>query len=60
MSNTEIRKTVAGCAGNSLCDISDSDMALINSYTRRVLEKDEVYVFSVILCDNDIDRDGER
>lgn len=60
MSNTEVRKTVAGCAENAVCDISDSDMALINGYTRRVLEKSDVYVFSVILCDNDIDRDGER
>ena len=32
----------------------------INRFTRRELKEDEVYVFSVILCDNDIDRDGER
>lgn len=32
----------------------------INRFTRRELTEDEVYVFSVILCDNDIDRDGER
>ncbi|MCD8026474.1 MAG: hypothetical protein LUF33_06005 [Clostridiales bacterium] len=41
-------------------EISDEEMELINGYTRRTLEKDEVYVFSVILCDNDVDRDGER
>ena len=45
MSNTEVRKTVAGCAENAVCDISDSDMALINGYTRRVLEKSDVYDF---------------
>lgn len=32
----------------------------INKFTRRELTPDEVYVFSVILCDNEIDRDGER
>ena len=32
----------------------------INRFTRRKLTEDEVYVFSVILCDNDIDRDCER
>ena len=31
----------------------------INKFTRRKLSEDEVYVFSVILCDNDIDRDCE-
>lgn len=39
---------------------TDDEMALINQYTRRQLSKDEVYVFSLILCDNDIDRDFER
>ena len=32
----------------------------INRFTRRPLTEDEVYTFSVILCDNDIDRDMER
>lgn len=32
----------------------------INRFTRRDFTEDELYVFSVILCDNDIDRDGER
>ena len=32
----------------------------INKFTRRPFSEDEVYVFSVILCDNDIDRDCER
>lgn len=38
----------------------DNDLALINKYSLRPLTKDEVFVFSVILCDNDIDRDYER
>lgn len=32
----------------------------INKFTRRELNEDEVYVFPVILCDNEIDRDCER
>ena len=32
----------------------------INNFTRRKLSEDEVYVFDLILCDNDIDRDCER
>lgn len=36
------------------------DLALIGKYTRRALNPEEVYVFPVILCDNEIDRDGER
>ncbi len=40
--------------------ISDDELRLINTYTRRELLADEVYTFSVVLCDNDIDRDYER
>lgn len=40
--------------------ITDDEINLINKYTRRELKKDEVYVFTVILCDNDIDREYER
>lgn len=40
--------------------VSSDDLKLINRYTRRELNADEVYVFSVVLCDNDIDRDFER
>ncbi len=40
---------------------SDHDeMELVNTYSRRELSKDKVYLFSVALCDNDIDRDFER
>ncbi len=39
---------------------SDEDMDLINNHTLRKLSKDEVFTFSVILCDNNIDRDFER
>ena len=38
----------------------EDDLALIHRYARRELAADEVYVFQVTLCDNEIDRDGER
>lgn len=47
--------TVADSSG-----VTAEELKLINTYTRRNLSEDEVYVFSVILCDNDIDRDNER
>lgn len=36
------------------------ELELINKYTRRPFTADEVYVFSLTLCDNDVDRDFER
>ncbi len=36
------------------------DLALIRSYARGKLAPEDVYTFSVILCDNEIDRDHER
>ena len=38
----------------------EGELELINGYSRRELGADEVYVFSLVLCDNEIDRDGER
>ncbi|MCM1132149.1 MAG: hypothetical protein NC340_01625 [Ruminococcus flavefaciens] len=35
-------------------------LAKINRFTRREFSEEEIYTFSVILCDNEIDRDGER
>lgn len=39
--------------------ITDEELKLINTYTRRTMTADELYAFSVVLCDNDIDRDFE-
>jgi hypothetical protein len=36
------------------------ELALIGRYTRRELAPEEVYTFPVLLCDNEIDREGER
>lgn len=43
-----------------LPEITEEDLALINSFSQKKLTKDDVFVFSVILCDNEIDRDFER
>lgn len=32
----------------------------LNAFTRREHTEDEVYLFTVTLCDNEVDRDGER
>ncbi len=37
-----------------------ADIGLINRYSRRELTPEEVYCFSVVLCDNEVDRDWER
>ena len=36
-----------------------NEMELVNKYTRRKFEESDVYIFSVVLCDNEVDRDGE-
>ncbi len=40
--------------------VSQEDMALINSLARSALRAEEVYTFSLRLCDNEVDRDFER
>ena len=36
------------------------DLEAVNALTRRELGEEELYLFSVRLCDNEVDRDGER
>ncbi len=45
---------------NSIGTPTAEDMELINGYALKKLTPDEVFSFSVILCDNDIDRDFEQ
>lgn len=45
---------------NKTAEPTAQELALINKYSRRELTAQEVYVFPVVLCDNEIDRDGER
>ena len=41
-------------------DITPEQLEAINRYTRRIFAAEEVFVFTVILCDNEVDRDHER
>lgn len=38
----------------------ESDMEKISKYTRRQLSAEELYIFNVTLCNNDVDRDFEK
>lgn len=56
MKYAHILKTVAE---NKPSDINQT-LKQINAFTRRPLTENEVFIFSVILCDNEIDRDFEQ
>lgn len=40
--------------------ISSEELALIGKFARKELKQEEIYTFSLILCDNEIDRDNEK
>lgn len=40
-------------------ELNEQALAEINRYTRREFSAEELYTFSVVLCDNEIDRDYE-
>ena len=46
--------------GGETAVLTAEDLALINGLSRKELRAEEVYTFSVRLCDNEVDRDGER
>lgn len=47
-------------AGERAEAVGAEHMAQINALSRRELKPQEVYTFCVRLCDNEVDRDGER
>ena len=51
MNNTENEK---------INQITDGELDLIEKFARKKLNKEELYTFSLILCDNEIDRDNEK
>lgn len=53
-------KTVNGTIIKHMQTDMTHDLECINQYTRRPFTEQEVYTFSVVLCDNEIDRDFER
>lgn len=40
--------------------VTQQDMEKIREYTRKDIPAEEIYTFPLILCDNEIDRDGEK
>lgn len=40
--------------------VSEEDLELINALAQKRLTAEDVYTFGVRLCDNEVDRDGER
>ncbi len=46
------------CPGSGVPD--EKDLELISRFTRKTPGAEDIYTFSVILCDNEIDRDNER
>jgi len=56
----DIQKLMEQAAGTVHGTPTEDDLALIHRWTRRELAPEEVYVFQANLCDNEIDRDGER
>jgi len=46
--------------GSKTSMVTREELAIINQFTKRALKEDEVYTFAVRLCDNEVDRDGER
>lgn len=57
-----IRKSMSmkGLVGVSIKSVSEGDLQIINSMTRREFTADELYVFPVLCCDSRLDRDGDR
>ncbi|MGO0058638.1 hypothetical protein ACTID9_00990 [Brevibacillus fluminis] len=49
-----------GIVGAAVKSVSESDLAIINSMTRREFKADELYVFPVLCCDTRLDRDMDR
>ena len=55
----QVRVTKQAEAGSGFV-VDEQELKLINRWSRKELSADEIYAFGVRLCDNEIDRDGER
>ena len=53
-------KIVKEAQGGAGVPLEGEDLALISALARREMKAEEVYTFSVRLCDNEVDRDLER
>lgn len=55
-----LRKSIAARLAVETKSVSPSDLAIINSLTRREFTVEELYVFPVVCCHTRIDREGDR
>ena len=39
--------------------VTEEELRIINEFTKRKLSAEDVFTFSVLLCDNEVDRDFE-
>ena len=46
--------------GGQRVEPTEEELSLVNRQSRKELTAAEVYLFAVRLCDNEVDRDGER
>ncbi len=53
-----MKKSMLTAAENA--DLPEEELSLINRFTLRDLNRDEVFCFTLTLCDNCVDRDMER
>lgn len=62
MDKTLVRKSISmkGIAAAGVKSVTDGDLQIINSMTRREFAADELYIFPVVCCDTRLDRDGDR
>ncbi|MEG1492433.1 MAG: hypothetical protein RRY04_01195 [Oscillospiraceae bacterium] len=49
----------AGAAASAVADI-EAELAAINAFAKAELLAEQIYTFSVVLCDNEVDRDFEK
>ena len=62
--STEHRQKKSGEVNNTEKEniniLSENELELIGQFARKKLKNEEIYTFSLILCDNEIDRDNEK
>ena len=59
MSEYAITKSVGVCQSDDGVPAAE-DMELISHYARKTPDAKDIYIFTVTLCDNEVDRDNER
>ena len=53
-------KIIKGGSGGKELVCTAEELKAVNAFAKAELSAEDVYIFSVLLCDNEIDRDHER